>query len=58
MRAKEEKRAKSYVPPKEVEHKSEKIKEPSLEELKNKFLKKRKIRENAYHYFFPIFIKT
>lgn len=46
LRLKEEKRAKSFIPPKEVEYKGEKVKEPSLDELKNKFLKKkRKIAE-------------
>lgn len=42
-REKEEKRAKSYVPPKEKEFREKRVKEPSIEELKQKFLKKRKV---------------
>jgi ribosomal RNA assembly protein len=45
VRIREEKRAKSFVPPVEKEFKEHKVKEPSIEELKNKFLKKRKIAE-------------
>ena len=44
-RIKEEKRAKSYQPPKEVNYSNKRVSEPSIDELKAKFLKKRKIKE-------------
>jgi ribosomal RNA assembly protein len=43
---KELKRAKSYEPPKETYQPVKRIQEPSIEDLKNKFLKKKKIRED------------
>ena len=42
-RIREMERSKSYVPPKEVVHHVKHAQEPSIEELKNKFLKKRKL---------------
>ena len=45
QKARELERAKSYEPPKEVSYNIKQNPEPSIEELKNKFLKKRKLHE-------------